>query len=81
MDESGLESSDINSLILYELNIYALLIMTLIFPMRYREPSRVIQRIKDGYFAKLGVNTLALMPTAEVSTKQGLGYGLYLYGY
>jgi 1,4-alpha-glucan branching enzyme len=69
------KTPDINSLILYELNIYGFTDNDPDIPDEIQGTFQgVIQRIKDGYFAKLGVNTLALMPTAEVPTKRGLGY-------
>lgn len=69
------KTPDMKDLILYELNVYG-------FTDNDPDVSEelqgtfkgVIQRIKDGYFNELGVTALALMPTAEVPVKKGLGY-------
>ena len=65
-------------LILYEMSVYGL---TQGAPGVPREEqgtfAGVIRQIERGYFRDLGVNTLALMPTAEAPTLQGprsLGY-------
>lgn len=64
-----------NHLILYELNVYGFTDNDLQIPQEWQGTfAGVIQRIKQGYFHDLGVNTIALMPIAEVPNKGGLGY-------
>lgn len=66
---------DIKDLILYELNIYGFTDNDSDIPEdRQGTFKGVTQRIKEGYFEKLGVTAIALMPTAEVPMKKGLGY-------
>lgn len=65
----------INELILYELNIYGFTDNDPEIPKEIQGTFKgVTHRIKQGYFNNLGVNVIALMPTAEVPNKQGLGY-------
>ncbi|WP_347488183.1 alpha-amylase family glycosyl hydrolase [Desulfoscipio sp. XC116] len=73
--DQGWQTPGVKDLILYELNIYG---FTDNDP-RIPEPLQgtfkgVTHRIKSGYFNTLGVTAIALMPTAEVPMKQGLGY-------
>lgn len=69
------KTPDIKDLILYELNVYGFTDNDPEIPEDIQGTFKgVTRRIKDGYFDKLGVTALALMPTAEVPMKQGLGY-------
>lgn len=69
------KTPDIKDLILYELNIYGFTDNDADIPDEIQGTFKgVTRRIKEGYFEKLGVNVLALMPTAEVPVKRGLGY-------
>lgn len=62
-------------LILYELNVYGFTDNDSDIPEEIQGTFKgVVQRIKSGYFERLGVTALALMPTAEVPLKKGLGY-------
>jgi len=66
---------DIKDLILYELNVYGFTDNDPEMPEDMQGTFKgVTRRIKDGYFDKLGITALALMPTAEVPMKKGLGY-------
>lgn len=65
----------VKDLILYELNIYGFTDNDSGIPDEIQGTFKgVTHRIKNGYFNELGVTALALMPTAEVPSKQGLGY-------
>jgi len=65
----------VKDLILYELNIYGFTDNDSEIPDEIQGTFKgVTQRIKSGFFKELGVTALALMPTAEVPNKQGLGY-------
>jgi len=65
----------VKDLILYELNIYGFTDNDPGIPEEIQGTFQgVTRRIRDGYFDKLGVTALALMPTSEVPMKQGLGY-------
>lgn len=65
----------INELILYELNIYGFTDNDPEIPDAIQGTFKgVTHRIRSGYFNDLGVTVIALMPTAEVPRKQGLGY-------
>jgi 1,4-alpha-glucan branching enzyme len=69
------KTPDIKDLILYELNIYGFTDNDPDIPEAVQGTFKgVTRRIKNGYFKELGVTALALMPTAEVPMKQGLGY-------
>lgn len=69
------KTPDIKDLILYELNVYGFTDNDTGLPEDIQGTFQgVTSRIKDGYFDKLGVTALALMPTAEVPVKRGLGY-------
>jgi 1,4-alpha-glucan branching enzyme len=73
--DPGWKTPDVKDLILYELNIYGFTDNDPKIPEAIQGTFKgVTQRIKDGYFDKLGVTALALMPTAEVPMKKGLGY-------
>ncbi len=65
----------VKDLLLYELNVYGFTDNDPAIPEEEQGTFRgIIRRIKEGYFTELGVNALALMPTAEVPHKKGLGY-------
>ena len=69
------QTPDAKDLILYELNIYGFTDNDPEIPEHIQGTFKgVTQRIKNGYFDQLGVTALALMPTAEVPMKKGLGY-------
>lgn len=69
------QTPDVKDLILYELNIYGFTDNDPEIPDHIQGTFKgVTHRIKKGYFNKLGVTALALMPTAEVPIKKGLGY-------
>ncbi len=66
---------DLKDLILYELNVYGFTDNDAeIAPEDQGTFKGITTRIKNGYFHELGVNTIALMPIAEVPNKGGLGY-------
>jgi len=65
----------IKDLILYELNVYGFTDNDSTIPDEHQGTFKgIIQRIREGFFQKLGVTVIALMPTAEVPLKRGLGY-------
>jgi 1,4-alpha-glucan branching enzyme len=65
----------IHDLILYELNVYGFTDNDPAIPEEFQGTFKgVTQRIKEGFFDKLSVTALALMPTSEVPMKRGLGY-------
>jgi len=65
----------VHELILYELNVYGFTDNDPSIPEEEQGTFQgIIRRIHQGYFHELGVNTIALMPTAEVPHKKGLGY-------
>ncbi len=69
------QTPDVKDLIIYELNIYGFTDNDSDVPEEIQGSFKgVTQRIKNGYFNRLGVTAIALMPTAEVPVKQGLGY-------
>jgi len=69
------KTPDVKDLILYELNIYGFTDNDPDIPEPLQGTFKgVTHRIKSGFFKELGVTALALMPTAEVPMKQGLGY-------
>jgi len=69
------KTPDIKDLILYELNIYGFTDNDPDIPEDIQGTFKgVTHRLKNGYFDELGVTALALMPTAEVPLKKGLGY-------
>jgi len=69
------QTPDPKDLILYELNVYGFTDNDPDIPEEIQGTFKgVTQRIKDGYFNKLGVTAIALMPTTEVPVKRGLGY-------
>jgi 1,4-alpha-glucan branching enzyme len=69
------KTPDIKDLILYELNIYGFTDNDTGIPEDIQGTFKgVTRRIRDGYFNKLGITALALMPTSEVPVKRGLGY-------
>lgn len=69
------KTPDIKDLILYELNVYGFTDNDPDIPEDIQGTFKgVTARIKSGYFDRLGVTALALMPTAEVPVKRGLGY-------
>lgn len=69
------KTPDVSDLILYELNIYGFTDNDPDIPEEIQGTFKgVTARIREGYFEKLGVTALALMPTAEVPMKRGLGY-------
>ncbi|MDD2401462.1 MAG: alpha-amylase family glycosyl hydrolase [Clostridia bacterium] len=73
--DKGWETHDIKDLILYELNVYGFTDNDDEIPEEVQGTFKgVTRRIQNGYFEKLGITALALMPTAEVPTKEGLGY-------
>jgi len=73
--DTGWRTPAINELILYELNIYGFTDNDPEIPPEIQGTFKgVTHRIKHNYFNNLGVTVIALMPTAEVPRKQGLGY-------
>lgn len=73
--DQNYKTPDIKDLILYELNVYGFTDNDPHIPEEIQGTFKgVIKRIKDGYFDRLGVTALALMPTSEVPMKKGLGY-------
>lgn len=65
----------VHDLILYELNVYGFTDNDPAIPEEFQGTFKgVTQRIKEGFFDKLNVTALALMPTSEVPRKRGLGY-------
>lgn len=73
--DGGWETPDIKDLILYELNVYGFTDNDSEIPEKIQGTFKgVTRRIRDGYFEKLGVTAIALMPTSEVPLKKGLGY-------
>ena len=65
----------VKDLILYELNVYGFTDNDPNIPEEEQGNFQgVTRRIKNGYFNELGVTAIALMPTAEVPHKKGLGY-------
>lgn len=65
----------VKDLILYELNVYGFTDNDESIPEEHQGTFKgVMQRIREGFFHKLGVTVIALMPTAEVPLKKGLGY-------
>jgi 1,4-alpha-glucan branching enzyme len=69
------QTHNIKDLILYELNIYGFTDNDPQIPEHMQGTFKgVTHRIKSGYFNTLGVTAIALMPTAEVPMKHGLGY-------
>ena len=69
------KTPDVSDLILYELNVYGFTDNDPAIPEDIQGTFKgVTHRIKTGYFDKLGVTALALMPTAEVPAQRGLGY-------
>jgi len=69
------KTPDASDLILYELNVYGFTDNDPEIPEDIQGTFKgVTHRIRDGYFEKLGVTALALMPTAEVPVQHGLGY-------
>jgi 1,4-alpha-glucan branching enzyme len=74
-EDGGWKTPDIKDLILYELNIYGFTDNDSGIPEEIQGTFQgVTHRIKSGFFDRLGVTALALMPTAEVPVKKGLGY-------
>lgn len=66
---------EVKDLILYELNVYGFTDNDPDIEENIQGTFKgVTQRIKNGYFNELGVTAIALMPTAEVPVKKGLGY-------
>ncbi len=74
---------DISQLILYELSVYGFTEGDSdIQPDNKGKFKGITERIAKGYFDKLGVTALALMPLAEISSQQGpttLGYNPSLF--
>lgn len=70
------QTPEVKDLILYELNIYGFTDNDPDIDDEIQGTFKgVTQRIKEGYFEKLGITALALMPTSEVPIKKrGLGY-------
>lgn len=69
------KTPEIKDLILYELNVYGFTDNDPDIPAEYQGTFRgVTHRIKQGYFNRLGVTVIALMPTTEAPNKRGLGY-------
>lgn len=69
---------DLASLIIYELNVYGFTEGDPDIPLEEQGKfAGIIRRIRAGYFERLGVNALELMPTSEAPSLQGpttLGY-------
>ncbi len=73
--DQGWKTPDVKDLILYELNVYGFTDNDPEVPDEIQGTFKgVTHRIREGYFERLGVTALALMPTAEVPMKRGLGY-------
>ena len=69
------QTPQIKDLILYELNVYGFTDNDGTIPDEHQGTFKgIIERIHNGFFHKLGVNVIALMPTSEVPMKKGLGY-------
>ena len=72
------KTPDISELIIYEMNVYGFTEEDADIPANEQGKFKgVTQRIRNGYFKELGVNTLGLMPTSEAPTMQGpsaMGY-------
>ncbi|AGB41166.1 1,4-alpha-glucan branching enzyme [Halobacteroides halobius DSM 5150] len=69
------QTPDISQLIIYELNVYGFTDGDSDIPLEDQSTFRgITKRIKDGYFADLGITALALMPTSEAWSHFGLGY-------
>lgn len=69
------KTPDVNELIIYELNVYGFTDNDpAIHPADQGTFRGISQRIREGFFQTLGVSAIALMPTAEVPMKKGLGY-------
>ncbi|MGI6647869.1 MAG: alpha-amylase family glycosyl hydrolase [Bacillota bacterium] len=73
--DSKWQTPPVQDLILYELNIYGFTDNDPDIPDEHQGTFKgVTHRIRHGYFNDLGVTVIALMPTAEVPQKRGLGY-------
>jgi 1,4-alpha-glucan branching enzyme len=69
------KTPEVKDLILYELNVYGFTDNDSEIPEEIQGTFKgVTRRIKSGYFERLGITALALMPTSEVPVKRGLGY-------
>ncbi|NPV92414.1 MAG: 1,4-alpha-glucan branching protein [Firmicutes bacterium] len=69
------KTPDMKDLILYEMNVYGFTDNDPDIPEPLQGTFKgVTHRIKNGYLNDLGITCIALMPTAEVPKKQGLGY-------
>ncbi len=65
----------ISELIIYELNVYGFTDGDSDIDVEEQSTFKgIIRRIEAGYFNRLGVNTLAFMPTSEAWSSFGLGY-------
>ncbi|MDH4064405.1 MAG: alpha-amylase family glycosyl hydrolase [Acidobacteriota bacterium] len=81
--DDGWRTPDIADLVLYELSVYGFTEGDMgIMPAHRGRFAGITERIERGYFERLGVNALCLMPLAEVPSPQGptsLGYDPSLY--
>jgi 1,4-alpha-glucan branching enzyme len=81
--DAAWQTPDVSRLIIYELSVYGFTEGDPdIDPAHRGKFQGVIERIRMGYFAELGVTALALMPLAEFPSVQGpntIGYDPSLY--
>ncbi|MEZ5284256.1 MAG: alpha-amylase family glycosyl hydrolase [Vicinamibacterales bacterium] len=81
--DAGWETPDIADLVLYELSVYGFTEGDAGIADAHRGRfDGITDRLESGYFDRLGVNALCLMPLAEVPSPQGpssLGYDPSLY--
>ncbi len=69
------KTPEVKDLILYELNVYGFTDNDPEIPEEHHGTFKgLTYRIRKGFFNELGVTVIALMPTAEVPNKRGLGY-------
>ncbi len=73
--DSFWKTPQVKDLILYELNVYGFTDNDPAIPEEGQGTFKgIIQRIREGYFNRLGVTAIALMPVTEAPVKGGLGY-------
>jgi 1,4-alpha-glucan branching enzyme len=81
--DEGWKTPFVNDLILYELSVYGITEGDSSIPQEHQGKFiGIIDRMNDGYFDRLGVSALSIMPTNEFSAPMGpetLGYNPSLY--